>query len=238
MSMSPDEARQLLASVTVVVAAAGKGVRFGGDVAKQYLDVDGRTVLEHSLSRLEALSPKQIILVVAPDDDRYTSIDVAMRCHIVTGGASRADSVLNALNAVDLPDDDWVMVHDAARPCFQEGDVLNLVIRADRNEAGGLLATRVVETVKQADEYQQVVSTENRDALWLAQTPQLFRYGLLRRAMVDAIDSGVSVTDESSALEYAGYRPVLVEGARSNIKVTRPQDLELARWLLSREGAS
>ncbi len=228
----------LLAAVTVVVAAAGKGVRFGGDVAKQYLDIDGKCVLEHALERLERLSPREIVLVVAADDERHRALPITSRCRIVTGGDTRARSVLNALDTMTLDADDWVMVHDAARPCFDVRDIARLVDLAGKNEAGGLLATRVVETVKSADEYEQVVSTEDRDTLWLAQTPQLFRFGLLSRAMKDALASGVHVTDESSALEFAGYRPVLVEGARSNIKVTRPQDLELARWLLSREAQS
>jgi len=232
MSPSP-----VLSSVTVVVAAAGKGVRFGGEVAKQYLDIDGKSVIEHALERLEALSPKEIVLVVAENDERHRDLPIASRCRVVTGGDTRARSVVNALEAIDLPADDWIMVHDAARPCFDAGDVARLVEAAARNEAGGLLATRVVETVKFADEFERVLSTENRDALWLAQTPQLFRFGLLKRAMVDAMASDIALTDESSALEFAGYRPVLVEGNRNNIKVTQPQDLDLARWLLSRETA-
>lgn len=235
MNESEADARRMLASVTIIVAAAGKGVRFGSDVAKQYLDIDGKPVLQHSLERLRALGPKEIVLVVAADDELYRQVPAAANCRIVIGGETRADSVLNALEALSLSSDDWVMVHDAARPCFRMEDVHQLMLRAAQNEAGGLLAQRVVETVKLADEYEQSVSTENRDALWLAQTPQCFRYGLLKRAMIDALRSGVAVTDESSALEFAGYRPVLVEGARSNIKVTRPSDLDLARWLLARD---
>lgn len=222
-----------LSSITVVVAAAGKGVRFGSDVAKQYLDIDGKSVIEHALEGLEALSPKEIVLVVAPDDEHYQSLPAARRCRIVVGGETRAQSVVNALNAIAIEPDDWIMVHDGARPCVDAGDIGRLVEAAMKNEAGGLLARRVIETVKFADEFQRVVSTEDRDALWLAQTPQLFRFELLKRAMADALASDVALTDESSALEFAGYRPVLVEGSRNNIKVTQPQDLELARWLLS-----
>ncbi len=223
----------LLASVTVVIAAAGKGVRFGGDVAKQYLPINGKPVISHVLDRMQALGPKEILVVVAPDDDRHREIMAIEGCRVITGGETRAHSVLNALRQVDAAADDWILVHDAARPCFDTADVSRLVRRVQDTEAGGLLATRVVETVKSADSYERVTSTENRDALWLAQTPQMFRFGLLKRAMVDALDSGVQVTDESSALEYAGYRPILVEGSSRNIKVTTPADLELAAWHLS-----
>ncbi|MDZ7683774.1 MAG: 2-C-methyl-D-erythritol 4-phosphate cytidylyltransferase [Gammaproteobacteria bacterium] len=225
----------LLSSITVVVAAAGKGVRFGSDVAKQYLDIDGKSVIEHALEGLEALSPKEIVLVVAADDEYYLTLPAARRCRVVVGGDTRAQSVVNALSAIDISPDDWVMVHDGARPCVDASDIARLIEAAAKNEAGGLLARRVIETVKSADEFQRALSTEDRDALWLAQTPQLFRFGLLKRAMADALESDVALTDESSALEFAGYRPVLVEGSSNNIKVTRPHDLELARWLLARE---
>jgi 2-C-methyl-D-erythritol 4-phosphate cytidylyltransferase len=152
------------------------------------------------------------------------------------GGATRADSVLGGLRAIagELEQSDWVLVHDAARPCLAPWHIDKLVRELADHEVGGLLAVPVADTLKRADEHRQVAATVPRDSLWQAQTPQMFRYVMLRRALEAAHGA---VTDEASAIEAAGLRPRLVEGDATNLKVTYPLDLHLAEWILkNREG--
>lgn len=229
-----------MAQVWAVVPAAGKGSRFGGDVAKQYQLLNGYTVMQHTLDRLGSVSGIAGIVVplAAGDTDAAT---LAWRhedkLQFVTGGATRADSVLAGLDALRdrLADDDWVLVHDVARPCVRVADVERLLQQLQVDPVGGLLACRVRDTMKRTDDGMQVVATVPREQLWHALTPQLFRYGLLRRALLAAMASGVEVTDEASAIEHLGLRPRLVEGARDNIKITFPEDLRLAALFLAEQ---
>lgn len=211
----------------------------GGDTPKQYLPVNGKPLIQHTLEQMSSLGARELLLVVSGEDQRYKHVPQTEACTIVRGGASRADSVLNALRELNVSDDAWIMVHDGARPCVRREDVLRLIEVVGEDDVGGLLAVPVADTVKRAESNgmnaPRVAATVDRGSLWLAQTPQLFRYGLLRTALEEARERGMEVTDEASAVERLGHRPLLVKGHKDNIKVTTPEDLILAgRYLEER----
>lgn len=218
-----------------VVPAAGKGLRVGGDVPKQYLPLNDRTVIQCTLDRLSQLPAEAIIVPVAADDARAGVLEYrdAALIRFVAGGAERADSVLAGLEAIALQaaDDDWVLVHDVARPCVRITDIEQLLAAIAGHPVGGLLANRVRDTMKRGSG-DEVAETVSRDHLWHALTPQVFRYGLLRDALLSAKAQGIVVTDESQAVELQGEKPLLVEGARDNLKITYPEDLQLAEAFL------
>jgi 2-C-methyl-D-erythritol 4-phosphate cytidylyltransferase len=221
-----------------VVPAAGSGRRMGAAVAKQYLPLHGSVLLAHALAPLLACDRiTAVVLVVAADDARWGSVVAAEeRLLTAVGGAERCHSVLRGLerlNGLAAPED-WVLVHDAARPCLsgEELDALFSVLADD--PVGGLLAVPLADTLKAADGAGRVARTVPREGLWRALTPQMFRYGLLQAALGEAVAAGVAVTDEAAAMERAGHRPVLVEGRPANLKVTGPEDLELAEAVLRR----
>ncbi len=219
-----------------VVPAAGRGTRVGGDVPKQYLPLAGQPLLAHTLQRLAA-HPRiaGLVVALAADDARWTTLSLPQDLPVLSavGGAERAVSVVAALRALptDVADDAFVMVHDAARPCVRHADITTLIARGGRGE-GGLLAAPLRDTLKRADDDGCSVATESRAARWRAFTPQMFRRGPLTRALEDAAATGVSVTDEAMAMERVGLRPLLVEGAEDNIKVTTRADFALAEFLL------
>ena len=218
-----------------MVAAAGVGQRMGADVPKQYLRLNDRTVLEHTLEPLVSNARLSgVVVAVAADDTHFQRLDVASRVRRVDGGAQRADSVLAALELL-YPDsaDDWVLVHDAARPCLHPGDLDALMQTVLQNGRGGLLATPVRDTMKRV-EGDRVSATVPREGLWHALTPQMFRIGPLRQALQGARAEGVQVTDEAQAMERAGEAPLVVEGRADNIKITRSEDLALAAFFLRR----
>jgi len=221
-----------------VVPAAGAGSRMGADIPKQYLTLAGQTVLEHSLDVLLACERiATVVLVLSADDERWPEIMHRYkdsRVETVTGGAERCHSVLNGLEhlAGTAGVDDWVLVHDAARPCVRRQDIEMLMTRLEDHEVGGLLGVPVADTMKQVDSDSMILKTVERDGLWRALTPQMFRLGPLRDALQQAIASGVMVTDDASAMEMAGYRARMVEGQADNIKITRPADLQLAEFYL------
>jgi 2-C-methyl-D-erythritol 4-phosphate cytidylyltransferase len=221
-----------------VVPAAGAGRRFGAAIPKQYLPLAGATVMQHCLDRLAGFSLFQrIVVAVAADDDRAAQLDyqALQKIRFVEGGRERADSVLAGLDALAgiAADDDWVLVHDVARPCVRLTDILRLIEHAGAHPVGGILANRVRDTMKRSDQHDDILATVPRDDLWHALTPQMFRYGLLRQSLREALAAGTVVTDEASALESRGLRPCLVEGARDNIKITFPEDLTLAGLFLA-----
>jgi len=154
------------------------------------------------------------------------------------GGKERCHSVLNGLNALSdsALTDDWVLVHDAARPCVRQQDLRLLIDTLADHAVGGLLGRPVHDTIKKTDARGVVTGTVERDCLWHAYTPQMFRYGLLRAALTKALEDGYEVTDEASAMEHAGHRPLMVEGHADNIKITRPEDLPLAEYYLQQQG--
>lgn len=226
--------------VWCVVPAAGRGQRFGAECPKQYVPLAGRALIEWTLERLAATPcVAGIMLVLAADDRRWTAREGigATPLLAVTGASERSGSVLAGLRALpqEVGDDAFVLVHDAARPCVRSADILRLVALGSA-AGGGLLAAPLRDTLKRADDDGRVAATEPREARWRALTPQLFRRGelvaALARAQADA--DAVAITDESMAMERAGHRPLLVEGAESNIKVTTPADLALAEYLLLR----
>lgn len=219
-----------------VIAAAGSATRFGGLVPKPYLRIAGRTLLEHGLRAL--LSVKGMaggVAVLANGDRRFERLPLALRRRVVAvaGGPTRADSVLNGLQAlITTGERDWVLVHDAARPCVRRRDIEALVAACRRDPVGGLLAVPVADTVKESDGRGRSERSVPRERLWRAQTPQMFRLGALRDALTQALAAGFDPGDEAAAIERAGLAPRLVEGSPLNVKVTRPADLAFAEAAL------
>jgi 2-C-methyl-D-erythritol 4-phosphate cytidylyltransferase len=219
-----------------VIPAAGASTRFGGRVSKPYLRVSGCSLLEHALramKRYPGLAGG--VVVTARSDRRWARLPAAARRGVktTTGGETRARSVLLGLQSLSgAAPDDWVLVHDAARPCLPPADLEALIRACRRDEVGGLLALPIAETVKLADGDGRIGRSVPRDGLWRAQTPQMFRHGALLRALARSLEEGVEPSDEAVAIERLGLRPRLVEGSPLNIKVTRPADLALARAAL------
>lgn len=226
-------------AIWAVIPAAGRGARFGGHVPKQYLEAAGQPLIAHALDALLA-HPRVAGAMVAlaagdPLWPGWTERRGKPVLHCV-GGGERADSVLAALQALpaDVGEDAVVLVHDAARPNLQHGDLDRLIEAAMANADGAILAAPVRDTLKRADGEARIVATEPRASLWRAMTPQAFRRGELADALRRAHSDGIVVTDEAMAMERRGARPRLVEGREDNLKVTTPADLALADYLLSR----
>ncbi|MBU3070226.1 2-C-methyl-D-erythritol 4-phosphate cytidylyltransferase [Aestuariicella sp. G3-2] len=221
----------------VIVPAAGVGSRMGADKPKQYLTLNGKTILEHTLERLLQLPQlKGIVVVVHPLDSYWSTLPVFNheKIRVIEGGKERCDSVLNGLDTLDeyMQPLDWVMVHDAARPCVDLRDVEELVEKLEEHLVGGILGVPVSDTVKRLNDNYGIEETVDRRVLWQAQTPQMFRYGILSRSLRSALQQDITITDEASAVESAGYVPLMVEGRRDNIKVTRPEDIPMAELIL------
>lgn len=222
-----------------VVPAAGRGARFGGGVPKQYLPLAGKPLLLHTLERLAA-HPRiaGLMVALAADDPHWPGVAALHGKPVSTciGGGERADSVLAGLHALraETDEDDFVLVHDAARPCVRADDITRLIALGVA-AGGALLAAPLRDTLKRADANGFCIATEPREARWRALTPQLFRHGELLAALESACAGGIAITDEAMAMERAGHRPLLVEGDESNIKVTTPADMLLAEFLLRRE---
>lgn len=224
----------------VVIPAAGSGVRMGATLPKQYLPLAGRTVIEHSMARLAALpGVAGLVVALAADDPYWSTLKLQLDVPVqrITGGAERCHSVLAALTwLLGVADArDWVLVHDAARPCVRRSDLQRLIETLADDPVGGLLAIPARDTKKRADASGRVVQTVDRTDLWKAQTPQMFRLGALHEALSRAIVAGDLVTDEASAMERAGLMPRLVEGHSDNIKITRPEDLVLAEFYIKQQ---
>jgi 2-C-methyl-D-erythritol 4-phosphate cytidylyltransferase len=226
----------------VVIPAAGRGTRFGAATPKQYLPLTKHaSVLECTLACfVDHPLVAGIVVAVAADDAQWPTLSVARhpRVHAVTGGAERADSVRNALDYLrsrgDVAGADWVLVHDAARPCLSRRVLDDLIATLHDDAVGGILALPVSDTVKQASG-ENIEKTLDRRALWLAQTPQMFRVDMLQQALAAALKAGAVITDEASAIEWAGYAPRLVTGEARNLKITHSDDLALARFYLSQD---
>jgi 2-C-methyl-D-erythritol 4-phosphate cytidylyltransferase len=222
-----------------VVPAAGRGSRFGGELPKQYVEVFGRSILHHSLLALARhAGVKGIMVALAPGDPHWPGFRELAGKPVLTceGGKERAESVLAGLRALPtaVRDRDWVLVHDAARPCLRQDDLDRLLAHGAAHGVGALLAAPVRDTIKRVDERGEVLRTEPRDALWRALTPQLFRRAVLLRALESALAGGLAVTDEAGAMERLGLFPMVVQGAEDNIKVTTTADLAMAEFLLGR----
>ncbi|NBA95366.1 2-C-methyl-D-erythritol 4-phosphate cytidylyltransferase [Pseudomonas sp. R5(2019)] len=233
---------QSLPAFWAVIPAAGIGARMAADRPKQYLELGGRTILEHSLDCfLDHPCLKGVVVSLAADDPYWPHLQSARDARIqrAAGGRERADSVLNALlllHEQGAADDDWVLVHDAARPNLARTDLDKLLAELADDPVGGLLAVPARDTLKRADARGRVSATVDRSTIWQAFTPQMFRLGALHRALADSLVADAAITDEASAIEWAGQAPRLIEGRSDNIKVTRPEDLEWLRqrWALRR----
>ncbi len=229
-----------------LVPAGGAGRRFGGAVPKQYARLGGKTVIEHSVSALLADARVSRVFVVFGADDTVGPALFDRNPRVVClplAGAERVNTVLNALNHVLeqflVSETDWVLVHDAARPGLRADDLTKLIDVASEHVAGGLLATPVADTLKRTAQAEQgeviCQQTVSRDALWAAQTPQMFRAQALSLAITEALYKGVVLTDEASAIETMGISPLIVKGHLQNMKITQPEDLGLVSTLMGLE---
>lgn len=221
--------------VIAILPAAGIGCRMQSSLPKQYLTIGDKTLLEHAIDALLRQSCiREAIVAISAADRWYNHLPVAAdpRVRVVIGGDARSDSVMAALCCTRAAG--WVLVHDAVRPCLHQDDLRRLLAITKHTNVGGLLASPVRDTIKRArDGTDMIEHTVDRDDLWHALTPQLFARALLKNCLKRARTKGVRVTDEASALEYCGYAPLLVAGRADNIKVTRPEDLALARFFFS-----
>ncbi len=239
-------------TIWAILPAAGIGRRMGSITPKQYLQLPGsntgsdsvaddKSVICHALEKLLAVAAiERVLVVLHPEDGHWNQLALAetgidmQRVSTCIGGDERYQSVLNGLNhiAADARADDWVLVHDAVRPCVRVSDIQNLIDKLHQHPVGGLLGSAVDNTVKQVDDNGNVISTVDRSSYRNALTPQMFRYGLLQSAIEDLVNSGEKVTDESAAMERMGHTPMMVMGDKDNIKITHESDLILAAAVL------
>jgi 2-C-methyl-D-erythritol 4-phosphate cytidylyltransferase len=254
--------------IYMVIPCAGNGSRFGGQLPKQYALIDDHTVLWHTLNAVVAVDAIKEVWVIANSSDNYIDeyVTISPKINIAkVGGSTRANSVLNGLLHLDgmLRENDWVLVHDAARCCIEPELINNLITEVQKKSVnngsfregslrepsiheysfdesvdcvGGILGIKAVDTIKQVESIKQqikhVIKTIDRNTIYLAQTPQMFRYVVLKNALLNSSFTGVAVTDESSAVEMSGYTVSVIDGDVNNIKVTYPQDIELAKFIL------
>jgi 2-C-methyl-D-erythritol 4-phosphate cytidylyltransferase len=222
-------------NLSVVIPAAGIGQRVGASIPKQYLPLLGKSIIEHSiLPFLDHPSITRVIVSLAKNDHWFDSLPIAHHSKVetVVGGVDRVDSVLAALNTIDP--DDYVLVHDAARPCIKHEDINKLIKAVIKHQQGGILACKVRDTMKRSDQCNNITATVERDNLWHALTPQMF----VNQQLIDVIIANLSshkITDEASAFEMSGVPVMIVEGCSDNLKVTREEDLSLATFYLSQK---
>ncbi len=226
-------------SYWVVIPAAGFGERMQFDKPKQYIEINNKTIIEHTLEHFISRDDiKGIIVAIAREDSCWSALKVAEdhRISTITGGADRYQSVLNSLRALSekAEENDWVIVHDAARPCLSRTMIDRLIKRVGDHDVGGILALRCRDTMKQVDDKRRIERTVERDRLWHAQTPQMFRYEKLFKALSKALEEQHTVTDEAMAMELSGYQPLVIEGPPDNIKLTYQEDIGIIRACLSR----
>ncbi|ALO34002.1 2-C-methyl-D-erythritol 4-phosphate cytidylyltransferase [Colwellia sp. MT41] len=228
----------------VIVPAAGVGKRMQANCPKQYLRINNETILSHTVMRL--LSHPlitQVIIALSENDEYFSESDLAQHTDIirVKGGAERVDSVLSGLQAVDGQKYPWVLVHDAARPCVSHQDIDKLISECQKNDCGGILATAVRDTMKRgiatAGGMCTIENTVDREQLWHALTPQLYKTEELTHAIEQAMALGLPITDEASAMEHAHHKSLIVAASSENIKITHPNDLALAEFYLNKQKA-
>ena len=226
--------------VWAIVPAAGIGERMQADCPKQYLRLNDKTILEHTLSRLASHPDiNGIVVAIAEDDSWWQTLNLSLECPLLVaiGGEQRSDSVLSALNLLSetIDTDPWVLVHDAARPCLRHEDINHMLTTLNQHDVGGILGVPVSDTVKRTDANGAIVETVERRNLWRAATPQMFRLNTLKAALKSAQQKALVVTDEASEIEHAGLTPMMVEGHADNIKITLPKDLSLAALYLQQQ---
>lgn len=227
------DAPQVNEGVWFIVPAAGVGQRMGAAIPKQYLPFLESTIIETTLSTLLQIEcVVGVVVAVHPEDAHWKSLSIASdpRIHTVEGGAERSDSVLAGLQFLETraADNQWILVHDAARPCIHVSSVLHLLTRLSEHPVGGILGVRCSDTLKSVNEDENIESTVDRRHIWQAQTPQMFRYRILYSALFDGLRQQRVITDEASAIEQAGLPVAIVEGRRDNIKITQPDDIVVA----------
>lgn len=228
-------------TIWAILPAAGIGRRMGSSAPKQYLDLNGEPVIAHSLRKLAAIpAVRKIVVVLHPDDTHFADLHLADADRIVAvaGGDERFQSVCNGLEhlAGVASDDDWVLVHDAVRPCVRISDINTLLDTLAHHHVGGVLGVPVDDTLKLVNDKAEVEQTPDRSRYWQAQTPQLFRYGLLVKALAVLASEARHVTDEAGAVERLGLQPQMVAGHKDNIKITHATDLALASYILQSQG--
>lgn len=218
--------------IYAVVPAAGIGKRMGSELPKQYLTIDKKCIIEYALQPLlNHLAIDKVIVSLSKDDQWFEKLKIAQhpKLETVIGGNERADSVLNALNV--LPECGFVMVHDGARPCLTSQDISNLIDSVD-DQQGAILGSLVKDTMKRVNDDGLIEKTVSREQLYHALTPQMFATAPLKSALTAALNENIEITDEASAMEWQGYSVKIIEGCSDNIKVTRPEDLNIARAFL------
>lgn len=230
----------------VIIPAAGSGQRMQADCPKQYLKLNNKTVLEHTLAVFDKPELISGIVIVLADLDPYwpdvkqSLSHFSVPLYTANGGQERCDSVLNAMKELQYRASakDWVLVHDAARPCVTWHDIRNLISALKDESVGGLLGSPLKDTIKRSDTSRHVTATVDRSQLWRALTPQMFRFDILHKALKQALiheNKATQITDDASAVEQLGYKPLLVEGSGDNIKITTPEDMLLAEIYLSQK---
>ncbi len=227
-----------LGQYTVVVPAAGVGKRMRASCPKQYLTINDKTILEHTVQRLlnhEAIC--HVVIALGEFDEYFPTTALANNSNVtrVIGGKERVDSVLAGLKSLNTEQEQWVLVHDAARPCVQHKDLTQLIKYCVENDHGGILAAPVRDTMKQATSTGIIDKTLDRSQMWHALTPQMYKTAELTSAIGDALVKDIVITDESSAMEAFGYASGLVSGSSDNIKITQPEDLRLAEFILQQQ---
>jgi len=227
-----------LGQYTVVVPAAGVGKRMRASCPKQYLTINDKTILEHTVQRLlnhEAIC--HVVIALGEFDEYFPTTSLANNSNVtrVIGGKERVDSVLAGLKILNTEQEQWVLVHDAARPCVQHKDLTQLIKYCVENDHGGILAAPVRDTMKQATSTGIIDKTLDRSQMWHALTPQMYKTAELTSAIGDALAKDIVITDESSAMEAFGYASGLVSGSSDNIKITQPEDLRLAEFILQQQ---
>ena len=223
----------------VVIPAAGVGARMGVDKPKQYIDINGKTILEHTLNCfLQREDIEAIVVAVAAEDPYWATLSISNEKKIIKapGGKERFESVLNGLKALSntANDDDWVLVHDAARPCLNQIAIDRLINELAVHDVGGILGLPCRDTMKRANASNEIEATVDRENLWHAQTPQMFRFKKLLTALERIVKENTMVTDEAMAMELSGYKPMLIVGHPENIKITHKDDLQNAEMYLQR----
>jgi 2-C-methyl-D-erythritol 4-phosphate cytidylyltransferase len=229
--------------IHALIPAAGQSVRFGGTTVKQYTHLLGQPVIAHSIQAvMKHPSVTQVTVALAHDDGIFNELirPVFPEVTIVEGGETRSQSVMNGLNfIIDAdPDCEWVLVHDAARPCLSAAALSDLIDHGLTSMAGAILAIPVTDTLKVADDSGYINKTVDRSSYWSAQTPQLFRIHQLAANLESALSRGEHPTDEAAAMEAAGVHPLLVQGLASNIKITGPDDMAMAEFILQRQAVA
>ncbi len=227
-------------TINAIVPAAGVGKRMQADCPKQYLLLNGKTILEHTINKLLSHPViEQVVVAISDTDEYFCQLDIAHhpRVKCVAGGQERSDSVLSGLAylAQQTDTNPWVLVHDAARPCITHQDISQLISQLELHAVGGILAAPVRDTMKRSSVLQHIDHTVDRENLWHALTPQMFRLQDLHQALQQALDNQQTITDEASAMELLGLSPQLVLGRSDNIKITQPEDLALAAFYLQQQ---